>query len=260
MALALPDEETVGHGVALLLVDQGDGQAGAVDPGQTGLKPTGMDGGEDDAPALRQCPLNLVETGDLRVLYDPAHSSAMEDEGQSEASGELEVDPAQKAEFFVMVELGKDVGQVAVGHPDTKGKDDPGDIAHGAAAIGTWSNYISSYRNYDESEILMFYDDAGIAAEFTSVGAGSPTAWCAAIFTPGITGTLKSVDFWVVSDDASYEIKIYDNMVNGTMKNLLSITRGTCKETGYYSIPLFFPVSVNSGDDFVVTVKLTTLS
>jgi len=131
-------------------------------------------------------------------------------------------------------------------------------IAYGAAGIGTLSNYISSYKDYDENDILMYYDDAGITGDFSSVGAGSPTAWCAVIFTPSITGILRAVDFWAVSNNASYEIRIYDGMVNGTMGNLLALQAGECEEAGYYSIPLFIPHPITSDDDFVVSIKLTT--
>jgi C1A family cysteine protease len=124
-------------------------------------------------------------------------------------------------------------------------------IAYGAAGIGVLPNYISSYKDYDANETLMYYDDLGIFADL-SLGAGSPTAWCAVIFTPAVTGTLRAVDFWTVSDDVSYEIRIYDEMIDDTMQE------GTCKETGYYSIPLFSPVPVTKGDDFIIVTKLTT--
>jgi C1A family cysteine protease len=130
-------------------------------------------------------------------------------------------------------------------------------IAYSAAGIGVLPNYISSYKDYDVNEILMYYDEGGIVSDI-SLGAGSPTAWCAVIFTPNITGTLRAVDFWTVSDDTSYEIRIYDEMIYDTMENLLSIQEGTCKEMGYYSIPLFSPVSVTKDDDFIIVTKLTT--
>ena len=130
-------------------------------------------------------------------------------------------------------------------------------IAYSAAGIGVLPNYISSYKDYDANETLMYYDDLGIFADL-SLGAGSPTAWCAVIFTPAVTGTLRAVDFWTVSDDVSYEIRIYDEMIDDTMESLLSMQEGTCKETGYYSIPLFSPVPVTKGDDFIIVTKLTT--
>ena len=139
-------------------------------------------------------------------------------------------------------------------------------IAYGAAKIGTMSNYISSYKDYDINESMMYYDEGGFfcfdvggsTTSASSIGAGTPTAWCAAVFTPDITGTLKAIDLWTTSSDAFYEIWIYDQMVDGVMGKLISFQFGKCEEIGYYSIPLFIPVSVTSGDDFIVTVKFTT--
>jgi len=139
-------------------------------------------------------------------------------------------------------------------------------IAYDAASIGTMSSYITSYKDYDSTESIMYYDEGGFLnfdfdgnfIDISSIGAGSPTAWCAAVFTPTITGTLKAVDFWTTSSDAIYEIWVYDQMVDGVMGKLLSVQWGTCEEMGYYSVPLFIPVPVTSGDDVVVAIKMTT--
>lgn len=139
-------------------------------------------------------------------------------------------------------------------------------IAYGAARIGTMSSYISSYKDYDINESMIYYDEGGFFCfgnegffvDISSIGAGKPTAWCAAVFTPGITGIIRSVDFWTTSVDASYQIRIYDQMVEGSMRGLRSVQWGKCEELGYYSIPLLNPVPVTSGDDFVVIIKLTT--
>jgi C1A family cysteine protease len=139
-------------------------------------------------------------------------------------------------------------------------------VAYGSAKIGTMSSYISSYKNYDTTESILYYDENGFFCfgeegnfiDLSSIGAGQPTAWCAVIFTPDITGTLHTVDFWTTSVNATYEIRVYGRMDNGRMKRLRSIQWGRCEELGYYSIPLFNPVPVNSGEDFVVALKLTT--
>jgi C1A family cysteine protease len=139
-------------------------------------------------------------------------------------------------------------------------------IAYGASKIGAMSCYTTSYKDYDSNESIMYYDEGGFAyfdnqgsvIDTSGIGAGSPTAWCAAVFTPTITGTLKAVDFWTTSSDALYEIWVYDQMVDGVMGKLLSIQSGTCEGIGYYSVPLLLPVPVTSGDDVIVAVKLTT--
>ena len=139
-------------------------------------------------------------------------------------------------------------------------------IAYGAAKIGAMSSYITSYKDYDPNETIMYYDEAGFlrydikgkVLDMSSIGAGLPVAWCASIFTPNVSGNLEAVDFWTTSSDAFYEIRIYDQMVDGTMEKLLSIQFGKCENIGYYSIPLVMPVPVTSGDDFVVAIRLTT--
>jgi hypothetical protein len=139
-------------------------------------------------------------------------------------------------------------------------------IAYESANIGMMSSYISSYKDYDNSESILYYDENGFFCfgeegnfiDLSSIGAGNPTAWCAVIFTPDVSGTLHSVDFWTTSVNGSYEIRVYDRMDNGLMKGLRSIQWGRCEELGYYSIPLFKPVPVTSGEEFVVVLRLTT--
>jgi hypothetical protein len=128
------------------------------------------------------------------------------------------------------------------------------------------SSYISSYKDYDNNESILYYDEngffcfgeAGNFIDLSSIGAGNPTAWCSVIFTPEVSGTLQSVDFWTTSVNTSYEIRVYDRMDNGRMKGLRSIQWGRCEELGYYSIPLFKPVPVTGGEEFVIALKLTT--
>jgi C1A family cysteine protease len=139
-------------------------------------------------------------------------------------------------------------------------------IAYGAAKIGTMSSYISSYKDYDNNESILYYDENGFFCfgeegnfiDLSSIGAGDSTAWCSVIFTPDVSGTLQFVDFWTTNVNTSYEIRVYDRMDNGQMKGLRSIQWGRCEELGYYSIPLFNPVPVNRGEAFVIVLKLTT--
>ena len=128
-------------------------------------------------------------------------------------------------------------------------------IAYGSARIGEGSNYISSYKDYDADETLLYYDE-GLSG---SIGFGT-TTYGAVIFTPTLTatGSVTAVDFWTVDNNVSYEIKVYDGMDGDAMGNLLTSQSGSCQEFGYYSIDLNDPVLVTNGDDFVVSVKFTT--
>ncbi|MCK5186785.1 MAG: hypothetical protein KAR43_06575, partial [Deltaproteobacteria bacterium] len=125
-------------------------------------------------------------------------------------------------------------------------------IAYGSARIGEGSNYISSYKDYDADETLLYYDE-GLP---DSIGFKTTTA--AVIFTPTVTASVTAVDFWAVYSNVSYEIEIYDGMEGDAMENLLTSQSGSCQEFGYYSIDLNDPVPVTNGDDFVVSVKFTT--
>jgi len=73
-------------------------------------------------------------------------------------------------------------------------------IAYDSARIGEGSNYISSYKDYDANETLLYYDDGGYTVE---IGYGTNTCYGAVIFTPSVTGSLTAVDFWTVDDDIS---------------------------------------------------------
>jgi len=149
---------------------------------------------------------------------------------------------------------------------DDWGMDGYGYIAYGAAKIGTMSSFIASCKDFDPDESILYYDeggffcfDSGGACDgVNSIGAGSPTAWCAAVFTPTATGILRAVDFWTTSANAIYEIRVYGLMEESSMRKLRSVKRGRCDELGYYSIKLPHSLKVRGGDDFVVAVRLTT--
>jgi len=107
-------------------------------------------------------------------------------------------------------------------------------ISYGAAKIGTMSSFISSYKDSDPDESILCYDeggffclDAGGSCDgVNSIGAGRPTAWCAAVFIPEAAGTLRAVDFWTASVNAMYEIRVYDRMQGNSMRNLRCVKRG----------------------------------
>lgn len=125
-------------------------------------------------------------------------------------------------------------------------------IAYGSARIGTNASYME-YKDYDPDETLLYYDDYGLCG---AVGYGDNTAWAAVRFTPDNSCEIMSVDFWATDDNMSYDIYFYDNWTDGAPADLLhSQLGGSLVESGYYSIPLTIPVSVTSGDEFVVVIK-----
>lgn len=71
----------------------------------------------------------------------------------------------------------------------------------------------------------------------------------------GYFSSVSAADFWTTSNNAQYQINIY----SGSFGSLLATRSGACAEEGYYSIPLTSAVNLNSGQQFTVAVKLTTL-
>ena len=107
------------------------------------------------------------------------------------------------------------------------------------------------YGDYDANETLYYWDEAGLLGAF---GYGDTSAWMASVFTSGQDGNLTHVDFWTTSNNAAYEIYVYDDFFDSQ----LASKTGSCAEFGYYSIPLTTPVSVTNGQQFTVAVKMTT--
>lgn len=134
-------------------------------------------------------------------------------------------------------------------------------VAYGAANLGDYANTIVSYRI--PSDIIFYHDECGWME--WSYGSGvDTTAYGAVRFTPEQDLNLTAVDFWAPHVGMSYEIKIFDtlNDLGGgdyTFSSQLGTTQtGTTNEQGYYSIPLNTSVSLTTGDDFIVQVKLTS--
>ena len=133
-------------------------------------------------------------------------------------------------------------------------------VAYGSANLGDWTSALCGYGN---PPLAMFYHDEGGWMNWCLGDGATTTAWGAARFTPSQDETLTAVDFWAVDVNMGYEIKIFDTLTgspgNYSFSSQLGTTQtGTTGEGGYYSIPLSTPVSLTSGDDFIVQVKLTS--
>jgi len=74
------------------------------------------------------------------------------------------------------------------------------------------------------------------------------------VFNSVQDGDLTHVEFWTTSNNAGYELYVYD----GSFGTQLAYQAGTCNELGYYSIPLSVPVPLTNGQQFSVAVKMTT--
>jgi len=68
--------------------------------------------------------------------------------------------------------------------------------------------------------------------------------------------TLVAVSFFTAADDVDYEVIVYDDYTSGDLVNELASKTGNIEYYGFHTIDLSSPVSLTSGDDFYVYVKL----
>jgi len=122
-------------------------------------------------------------------------------------------------------------------------------LCYGSANMEEVASY--RYKDYDANEIVYYWDEAGLVG---FRGYGDTSAWMASVFTSGQDGVLTHVDFWATSNNATYELYVYD----GSFVSQLAYQTGSCDDFGYYSIPLTTPVSVTNGQQFTVAVKMIT--
>jgi C1A family cysteine protease len=125
-------------------------------------------------------------------------------------------------------------------------------LCYGAGNLQQVGSYHGSagYAEYDAAGHLYYWDEAGLVANF---GFGTNSGWMRSVFTAENPGVLTSVDFWTTDDDIQYLIYVRDSA-----DQILSTRSGTCAEMGYYTIPLTSPVSLASGQEFRIDVKITT--
>ena len=107
------------------------------------------------------------------------------------------------------------------------------------------------YKDPVSGEELLYWDEAG---QVSAVGYGDNDAWMASVFTADQASDLTHVDFWTTSNNAQYEIYVWD----GFFGTQLAHQTGTCSEDGYYSIALSAPISIDAGQQFTVGVDMTT--
>lgn len=112
------------------------------------------------------------------------------------------------------------------------------------------------YEDYDSLEKVYYWDEAGWVG---NSGYDSNYAWMASVFTAEQSGTLTNVDFWATSNNAQYQIYVYnDGDPSDGLENQLTSQSGTCGEAGYYSVALASPSSLNASQQFTIAVKMTT--
>jgi len=123
-------------------------------------------------------------------------------------------------------------------------------LCYGSANMREVASY--RYQDYHPGERVYYWDEAGRVSATGWIGYDS--AWMASIFTCEQDGDLTHVDFWTTSNNAQYELYVYD----GSFGSELTSQTSTCDELGYYSIPLDTQVPMTAAQQFTVAIKMTT--
>ncbi len=131
--------------------------------------------------------------------------------------------------------------------------------------------YLSYYDTYAGSGTVAFHnaestsnynriyqhDQLGLIGD---LGYGSEAAYAANIFTAAESEKLAAVSTYAVSQNMSYEIRIYTGVNSGlpTSGELQLTQEGSFTNGGYYTIPLNSAVTISAGEKFSVVIRYTT--
>jgi C1A family cysteine protease/dipeptidyl aminopeptidase/acylaminoacyl peptidase len=131
-------------------------------------------------------------------------------------------------------------------------------LCYGSANLQEVGSYHSNssvgYEAYNPGERIYYWDEAGMYESIGFPNSPTPTsAWMRNIFIASKSGKLTSVDFWTTSNNAQYQI-----YVKNSSDTLLGTQSGNCEEMGYYSIPLAPSITLTSGQQFKIDLKMTT--
>ena len=151
--------------------------------------------------------------------------------------------PSQNGAFIVRNSWGTswgDQGYFYVSYDDNK--------------LGTENAVFYNAEDTDNFKTIYQYDPLGITAY---AGFNSDTAWMANAFTATSTESLSAISFYTLVPDSTYEVRVYNNF-NGLFNTKAPTTTGKIALAGYHTVSLGENIPVKDGEDFAVSVKLTT--
>lgn len=131
-------------------------------------------------------------------------------------------------------------------------------IQYEHAQIGSWSNVITGYRDYNSSMTIYHWDEWGW---WNAVGYEDGHDYAVVEIVPQNTEDyLYAVHFWATSGPTDYAISIYDDFdgVNMPDNLLAGPLTGTVNEAGYYTIDLEAPIALNAGNAIYIYADLNT--
>ena len=127
--------------------------------------------------------------------------------------------------------------------------------------------YVSYYDTaFGRSDVMAVFNDAEPTGNYTGVYQYDPlgnvvdygystTRWFANAFTAQSTSSIAAVGFYTLTPNTTYQVYTGTSISSKTLR-----TSGTLSYMGYHTVTLPTPVSITSGQTFVVFVKVTAPS
>jgi C1A family cysteine protease len=126
--------------------------------------------------------------------------------------------------------------------------------------------YVSYYDSkFGRDDLMAVFDNAESTSNYggiyqydplgdgTELGYSSSTGWFANVFSAQTTASLSAVGFYTLAPGTSYEVYTGSSLATKTLR-----TSGTLAYMGYHTVTLPSAVGITSGQQFVVTVKVTS--
>lgn len=132
-------------------------------------------------------------------------------------------------------------------------------ISYEDSVIGSGGEVYTKIDNPDNYDHIYQYDQCGWIGR---VGYNKNHAFFANIYTAERNEDLMAVSFYATGPDTSYKVYVQTSP-GGTGSAVIQVpekalAEGTLKNTGYYTIDLKTPVSLNAGEDYAVIVEVDT--